>query len=160
MNAICTVTDALGVTASFPTSILVSPDPSITVLTVEPSFVTAGQSVTITAIVTSGSGEYAYSWMNLPPGCEGANHPSITCAPSSSGTYRVTVAVTDAAGETTTRTMILSVEPESMASAPSSTGLAITLSALGTAVFITIIVAIQLFPSKGRRRQDPAETLG
>ena len=159
MNAICTVTDVLGVRASYPTSVSVSPDPSISTLTVQPSFVTAGESVTITASVTGGYGEYTYSWTNLPPGCMGGNHPSITCSPSSTGNYQVKVTVTDAAGETTARTMTLPVEPENAAYGPSYTGLAVTLSALGTAAFITIIVAIQLFPSKDTRAQAPAEIL-
>ena len=89
----------------------------------------------------------------------GGNRPSITCSPSSTGNYQVKVTVTDAAGETTARTMTLPVEPENAAYGPSYTGLAVTLSALGTAAFITIIVAIQLFPSKDTRAQAPAEIL-
>ena len=153
MSAICTATDALGVTAESGITVSVSAKPFINSLTAQPSPVSAGQLVTITATVTGGSGEHAYTWTNLPPGCEGGNRASIVCVPSLSGTYPIKVGVTDAAGETGTKTMTLSVGPANTSPLPALRSLAIVLGALGTAAIITVTVAILLLRQKNLKPQ-------
>ncbi|MDE1882153.1 MAG: PKD domain-containing protein, partial [Euryarchaeota archaeon] len=57
--------------------------------------VDAGQSDTFSANPAGGSGGYSYSWTALPQGCQSSNSATLTCNPSTPGTYPVQVAVTD-----------------------------------------------------------------
>ncbi|MCI4366651.1 MAG: hypothetical protein L3K08_02745 [Thermoplasmata archaeon] len=43
-------------------------------------------------------GGLQYQYANLPPGCAGANTPTLRCMPSTTGNYSVTVTITGAAG--------------------------------------------------------------
>jgi hypothetical protein len=61
-----------------------------------------GRPVTLNATVSGGSGPYSYAWSGLPPGCSAGSVPSVTCTPSSTGSFAVTVAVTDSAGHQAT----------------------------------------------------------
>jgi len=59
-----------------------------------------GQSVTFTLpAVAGGNGPYTYSWNGLPGGCVSANSAQITCTLTTpTGTYHVSVTVSDANG--------------------------------------------------------------
>lgn len=71
-------------------------------------------SLTLSGGIPSGT---TYSWSNLPPGCTSQNQASITCTPTSSGTYSVAATVT-ASGSSSTRTTTLVVNmPPSVSSA-------------------------------------------
>ena len=110
-----------------------------------PSTIDAGQSLTITAVAANGSGGYTYSWANLPQGCRGEDVASITCTPSSSGTYEVTVTVTDSTGETTTASTTITIAPKRVFSQPLFREVAIILASLASATLATAIVGIWAF---------------
>ncbi len=110
-----------------------------------PSTIDAGQSLTITAVAANGSGGYTYSWANLPQGCRGEDIASITCTPSSSGTYEVTVTVTDSTGETTTASTTITIAPKRVLSQPLFREVAIILASLASATLATAIVGIWAF---------------
>jgi hypothetical protein len=65
------------------------------VLSVSPSQVQQGQSMNLQTTVTGGRAPYSYTYSGLPPGCTGQNSPSLSCNPSSSGTYTLQVGVSD-----------------------------------------------------------------
>ena len=110
-----------------------------------PSTIDAGQSLTITAVAANGSGGYTYSWANLPQGCRGEDMASITCTPSSSGTYEVTVTVTDSTGETTTASTTITIAPKRVLGQPLFREVAIILASLASATLATAIVGIWAF---------------
>jgi Peptide N-acetyl-beta-D-glucosaminyl asparaginase amidase A len=53
---------------------------------------------TFAAIEVGGTGTLNYVWPELPPGCASVNSPVVTCTPSSTGSYPVSVTVTNASG--------------------------------------------------------------
>jgi PKD domain-containing protein len=112
MNIQCTVIDNLQTTSQNATSIMVLPDPSISLQTANPTSVDIGQTVTFTAQATGGSGGYTYQWMGLPTGCSSSNIASISCQPTTAGTFRVTANITDSNGfSITSSTLSVSVSP-------------------------------------------------
>ena len=96
----CTVIDSLQTTSQNATSILVLSDPSINLLTANPTSVDLGQTVTLAVEATGGSTDYTYEWMNLPPGCNSENTASISCQPTTTGIFEVAVNITDSNGFT------------------------------------------------------------
>ena len=67
-------------------------------LTISAASVLQSKSVTLTAVVSGGSGEPVYVWSGLPAGCAAPTGASLTCSPSVSGRFNVTVTVTDRDG--------------------------------------------------------------
>jgi hypothetical protein len=98
MNVQCTVKDSLQTVSQNSTSVMVLSDPSISLQTANPSSVDIGQTVTLAVGATGGSGGYAYQWMNLPPGCNPTNVASISCQPTTMGTFQVVANITDSNG--------------------------------------------------------------
>ncbi len=93
------ITDADHVSASAPPLVVVVVPPlSTPVVSASSSSVASGSSVTFGVSVFGGVGPYSYTWTGLPLGCVAANAPTLTCAPSATGTYAVAVAVVDAFG--------------------------------------------------------------
>jgi len=94
----CTVIDSLQTTSQNATSIVVLSDPSINLLTANPTSSDLGQTVTLAVEATGGSTDYTYEWMNLPTGCNLGNTASISCQPTTTGTFEVAVNITDSNG--------------------------------------------------------------
>ena len=57
--------------------------------------VDVGELVNFSTIVTGGSGAYSYRWHGLPTGCVSANQSKVSCRPSLSGPFNISVTVTD-----------------------------------------------------------------
>lgn len=91
------VTDQLGVSGSTQLVLYLDPRPTAA-LNASARQVDAGQSVTWTAFAAAGSGEYGYLWEGLPSPCAAANQSQVSCAPSTKGSYPVTVTVYDFRG--------------------------------------------------------------
>ncbi len=62
------------------------------------SSVSSGSSVTLTGAVAGGAGPFTYLWSGLPAGCTSANQPTLSCSPTQTGTFTVTLQVTDSQG--------------------------------------------------------------
>ncbi len=69
-------------------------------LSANPSSVTVGSTSTLTGSVSGGTSPYTYSWTGLPPGCSSTNGATLTCAPTGTGTFTVSLTVTDSKGNT------------------------------------------------------------
>lgn len=63
-----------------------------------PGIMDVGETVDFSAEATGGSGGYSYSWAGLPPGCASQDSATLSCTPSTSGTFSVYVSVTDSLG--------------------------------------------------------------
>lgn len=89
-----TTTDSLGQRANTSETVTVAPAirASLSVTNSTPSI---EQSVLFNVTASGGRGPFRYAWTGLPVGCASVNSSSIGCAPTQSGTYAVTVNVTD-----------------------------------------------------------------
>ena len=78
-------------------SYLVKPTLIVNNITATALSLTVSQSTTLSVVATggTGTGTYSYLWNNLPQGCLTSDLSSIACSPIASGTYSVTVTITD-----------------------------------------------------------------
>ncbi|HEV2429174.1 MAG TPA: hypothetical protein VGV64_04925 [Thermoplasmata archaeon] len=144
------VTDAAGgsVASAGTVSLLVYSDPKASAPTVSPGAPVQGSSMTIQTIVLGGSGNESFVWSGLPPGCHGTT-AVVTCSPSSSGSFSVSVAVRDSTGfRTLSPTTVITVA--SPLAAPFGIPAPLFYGGLGGAV-IAVALAVVWF----RRRRTP-----
>jgi len=148
----CTATDALGTIAKASMDVTVGSDPSIIAFTVSPDSLLPGDKVTFNVLVSGGYGGLSYSYTNLPSGCLSTNSTSLSCYPTSSGNYRVTVTVTDRAMESANATTIITVGPQRVLGLPQAMGLAIIFGAIvGTSAVVILSVVLTLRRRRGRQ---------
>jgi hypothetical protein len=81
-------------------------------LSAHPNSFLQGQATTMTATAEGGLPGYAYVWSGLPPGCTApAVGTSLSCTPSTAGSYQVVLTVTDQNGRSVSSTAQIVVEP-------------------------------------------------
>ncbi len=149
-----TLTDSAGFAmTSSPISITVNPDPTIASFTVSLASIDLGQSPVLAVSAQGGTGQLSYAYSGLPPGCVSANTASLTCTPSSSGTYTIEVTVTDQAGRSTTSSVNLNVGPARVIGLPSSEGYAVIGGVIIAAIAL-IVLALVLTRQGNRRPRD------
>jgi len=119
-------------------------------LSATPAQVTVGNSVRFAAAVTGGAPGDAYSWQNLPGGCQAVPSATIACAPSGTGTTTVTVVVTDGDGFVVNASATISV-----VAAPSGLAGSGTLLVVGLTVVAVAVVAVVASVLWSRRRNRP-----
>ena len=154
MTVACTVTDALRTMATVSTEEIVATDPVITLFTAVPPSLLPGDKVTLTVSTSGGYGALSYSYANLPASCLSANATFLSCYPTSSGNYRVTVTVTDSAGESANATVSMTVGQHRVLGLPRAIGLAVIFGGIlgiGAIVILAIVLALRL----KKRRQAP-----
>ena len=111
-SVIVTVTDLNGLSvASGPVFLVVNPVPVATVVAA-PSETDVGLKVAFAISASQGTGLFSYSYQGLPPGCSSSNTPSLSCTPSSSGSYIIAVSATDGAGVIATSSVAVTVNPD------------------------------------------------
>ena len=151
MAVVCTVMDQLG-TANDQTQVLVISDPSIISFTASPASISAGEKVTLSVSAGGGYGPLTYSYANLPSGCLSVNATTISCTPTSSGNYRITVTVTDRTGESATSTVPMTVGPQRVLGLPQVLGLAVIFGVIvGVGAIVTFSVTLTLRRKKRRQ---------
>ncbi|MCI4331593.1 MAG: hypothetical protein L3K19_07090 [Thermoplasmata archaeon] len=95
-NVTLNESDSLGDRISALVRLFVSPDPVLGPLRVEPARLDVGSTISLSAVLSLGSGPYSVAWSGLPPGCPADAGLSFSCVPAAAGDYRVEVVVTDA----------------------------------------------------------------
>ncbi|TMI21044.1 PKD domain-containing protein [Candidatus Bathyarchaeota archaeon] len=150
MNAVCTVTDNFGtIVNSRPITYAVYIDPSISSFKATPASPDLGQRITFLVSASGGNRSLTYAYTSLPTGCSSIDSSSFSCIPTSSGTYDVTVTVTDQGQETANSTLRLSIAPPRVLGLPQGTGLAVIFGGiLGTSA-VAILSVILLLRRKG-----------
>ncbi|MCI4350777.1 MAG: PKD domain-containing protein [Thermoplasmata archaeon] len=94
-----------------PTPFEVAPATAIAPLTVTPGAVDVGQALAFGVSVLRGSGPYSYTFTGLPNGCMSSDQPTVTCHPTTSGSFQVEVRITDGANFTSRSTASVYVFP-------------------------------------------------
>jgi PKD repeat protein len=143
--------------SSSTTSVTVSSDLSITSFTAYPTSLDFGEKITFAVSTSGGYGALSYEYTNLPGGCQSTNATTLSCTPTSSGNYDVTVTVTDRAGKTTTATVSIMVGPQRVVGLPQAMGLAVifgSTAGIGAVVILSVAVALR------RRKRRRALSMG
>jgi hypothetical protein len=113
------VTDAAGATASRTYSVTINPAPVINTSTLPDGEQTVAYSATI--VGSSGTTPYTWSASALPAGLLiNAGSGTITGTPTVTGTFFPTITLKDAAGATTSRTLMLVLYPKLAVTSPST----------------------------------------
>jgi hypothetical protein len=115
--------------------------PLAVALVANESSVHLGQSVRFSADVLGGAAPLTASWSGLPSGCPSSSTGfNVTCMPSATGTFHVSVRVDDSAGETRygNATVVVSGPTTPAGAATSWT----TWAVLGAVVVVLAAVAV------------------
>ena len=118
-----TVTDSLGnIVRSSIATLSVQADPSVVALDATPGQLSLGSSLQITGVVSGGVAPFTYNFSGLPAGCAPLDQPSLSCVPTATGNYSVTMVMTDSDGLTSNATVAVSVVPPSTGPVPPPSG--------------------------------------
>lgn len=104
-----TVADTLGGLASANLNLTVGGSLRVSSISASPSSVVLGHVTSIDVAITGGSLPLHLLYEGLPAGCTSANTSTLSCSPQATGTYTITVVVTDAAGHQATGNASLQV---------------------------------------------------
>jgi hypothetical protein len=96
----------------------------------------AGEPLALWANVTGGQAPFAYVWVGLPAGCTGGNRSTFTCAPTSLGSFKVNVTVTDALGTAASATVAFTILSAPASSPTGSTWLPVLVVAGAAAIAV------------------------
>ncbi len=108
-----TVTDAAGRTATSSTTLTVTA-PALVAgpLTATPATIVLNGTTNLSITVSGGVPPYSYAYSGLPSGCASSNVSLLACTPTQTGTFTVSVTVSDRAAQTqqanTTLTVVAS----------------------------------------------------
>jgi hypothetical protein len=139
------ITDSTGVLVHASSSYLVDPSPSVEVSTPRPR-VDVGGNLTLVGSASGGSGVYDYGWFGLPGGCAGLDLATLTCSPTTDGTFVVFLVVTDSRGTSASSSFVeltigaelfvsIALSPTSLSSGASTTVSAVWSGGLGPFTF-------------------------
>ena len=151
------VNDSAAATAtSGVTQFTVNPAPAITEFELTPATVSVGGSTTIIVTTTGGTGALRYQFTGLPASCSSADSAKFTCVPGATGTYSITLTVTDAVGTTAT-TSIPRILTVTSAGGPSpGTSVWLIVGTIAAVALVVAIVGILYYRRRNRPSPPPA----
>lgn len=106
-----TATDADGWAAVSTATLTVLPALTLEEFTIAPSPSEVGVGTSLRATVTGGDGTYSYRVTGFPNPCLWGAATNVTCYPSQTGNFTVTLTVTDTLGTSVNASLTLSVAP-------------------------------------------------
>lgn len=120
-----------------------SPPPTLSIVSFDatPTSPTVGESVTLTVVTSGGGGTLGYAYAGLPPGCTTSDSESISCVPTTAGSYTVTVWVNSTDDQTTSRSLTLTVTASSTPLTIESFTISSTAVTVGEPVTLTVSVS-------------------
>jgi hypothetical protein len=98
-----TVTDSLGGHNNATSGLVINPDPAVASFSAAASQIDLGQSAAFSVNATGGTGGLTYVYSGLPLGCSSTNAATLNCQPTQTGTFNITVLVTDKVGYNASR---------------------------------------------------------
>jgi len=148
------VSDSTGTEAHTTFTMTVNADPTVDWTPSVATRVLQGREVTLSVTSTPGSGGLTYVWSGLPQGCTSANTATISCNPSTVGTYNLVVTVTDSDGcRATTSALRFTVNPSFMG-LPAVEGYALVVGAAVAVCVAGIVTGLLL--ARRRRARGPS----
>jgi len=157
-----TVTDSLGITlTSLSVTATVVPGLTVGVPTVSAASVTVGQTIVFTASVTGGTAPYSYTWNGLPTGCSSSDTSQLSCAPTATGAWTVSVTVTDSSSVSRTSAPVSITTTSSSSSAGSGSFAGLSENDWLVVVAVIVIVAViagVLLAVRGRKPKSPSSS--
>ncbi|HEV8049089.1 MAG TPA: kelch repeat-containing protein, partial [Thermoplasmata archaeon] len=103
------VKDALGNISLGTAGLTVHADPTVANFTATPANVSVGSRTILRAAVAGGTAPFGYVYAGLPTGCLSQTVPAVPCEPSSTGTFHVTVTITDSDARSANATVVVTV---------------------------------------------------
>lgn len=154
VSASLTVIDSVGYPAvAQPIEVEVRTPPLISQMVDVPERLTLGASTTVTVTVVGGSPPFLYNWSGLPMGCRSLSAPFLICTPTSAGSFRLAITVTDTVGGTTNMSLQLVVRPSLFGIPEAETIGLFTGLGLGLAACVILVVALR--QSRFRQMREP-----
>jgi YVTN family beta-propeller protein len=127
-------------------------------LTVSPSTITVGGETNFTTTAVGGIVPYSYVYSGLPEGCATADLAVLRCLPTVTGTFAVTVNVTDSVGGMVSAHATLVVNAATSHTTPGSTGLSsLEWGLIVVIILIVLFLALFFFIAKRRKKQESSQ---
>lgn len=126
--------------------------PSIILTAVPNQSVSPGAGVTLVVATYGGLGPYTYDWTGLPDFCTPPTLPnstSVSCSDARTGSYTISVVVTDSLLHSSVATVTLTV------AAPTSAWEYVAIVFLGLAVVLGAVVTVELARTRRKRQDSP-----
>jgi PKD domain len=164
--ATCSVTNTAGAVGVASAPVVINAPPAILLFQAGPSQFPLGASLNLVANITGGTAPFVYSYVGLPSGCTDRNTPALSCLPGETGTFAIEVSVKDAAGESTTAWITVTITTPAPASGANpltpAEGYALAGGVAGVVVLagvLPVLVWSRRRPPGDRRggSEDPAE---
>ncbi|MCI4331594.1 MAG: kelch repeat-containing protein [Thermoplasmata archaeon] len=112
-NVTVTVTDSRGGRSAGLTPLRVNGHLTLTQLVVHPSpTIDVREPIQFTAAQGGGTPTITFTWTGLPPGCGPVDAANLSCAPSSDGSFNVTLNASDPSGASARQTIPLTISAD------------------------------------------------
>jgi YVTN family beta-propeller protein len=126
-------------------------------LAISPATITVGDETNFTTTAAGGTSPYSYVYSGLPKGCATADLAVLACSPTVTGTFVVTVNVTDHVGATVSAHATLVVNAAPNGPSTSTTGPStLEWGLLVAIILIALLLALFFFLARRRKKQEPA----
>jgi len=150
-----TVTDSMHVSANLTLEYTVYASPTAATPYIVSGSPEVGETLHLGSNTSGGSGNTSYLWTGLPAGCTSANSSTLACAPTSDGTYNITVTIRDSNGESATSAALsITVAPRPSSPASATPPWPLYLGIVGVVVLAAVIVAVVVV-ARRRKRAAP-----
>lgn len=108
--------------------------------------------------VVGGTGEwpFLFVWTGLPPGCQVGNVQAFSCLPNATGTFHVTLTVSDSAGEERSLSLALTVNALPAQTPPPLSPFTITEALVALLVAVGAVVGLWLVPARRSKEEEGA----
>ncbi|MCI4339971.1 MAG: PKD domain-containing protein [Thermoplasmata archaeon] len=160
-----TVTDGLGVTVSAAVTITVQLPPFTVAISASPGSPVVGQTVTLLATPSGGTGPYVFQWSGDVGTCAGATAATLTCTAAAPRTLQLAITVTDTAHRSASGSAAITFAAASTGVTGSSpttsvgsggSGLSPTFTSIYLAFAIFAACAVGVFTYRAGRRREAA----
>ena len=149
-----TITDSLSYTMHATSNYVVNSLPQVGTPSSSSNPALQGAALTVSVTVSGGSGKFWYVWSGLPAGCSTANSTSISCTPTSSGTYSIAVLVTDSDGGSATSPTLSLFVSAAVAGLPATEGYTVIGIGFAALLVVAVLVVAIVIQRRKNRKQD------